>query len=185
MPVISSITPKTDTIMNLSRLGEEDIIKMIGKEWMLVTAGTPANFNTMTASWGGIGYLWNKPVAFVFVRPERRTHDFIEQSERMTLAFLGAEHRDILTFCGTKSGRDTDKVKATGLQPVTTPLGNVTFAQARLTLEGRKLYKAEMRAEDFLDKEVLARWYNALPGGSLHTVYVMEIEAIHEKGSSR
>ncbi len=88
---------KTD----VSRLGQEDVITLIGKEWMLVTAGTSERFNTMTASWGGIGFLWNRPVAFVFVRPERYTFGFIEKNERLTLSFLGEEHRDILNFCGT------------------------------------------------------------------------------------
>ena len=49
---------------------KENFFEAIGKEWMLVTAGTKEKFNTMTASWGGIGWLWNKPVAFVFIRPE-------------------------------------------------------------------------------------------------------------------
>ena len=90
---------KKTTIETLTR---EDALHLIGKEWMLVTAGTPENFNTMTASWGGIGWLWNKPVAFVFVRPERHTFGFVEREERFTLSFLGEEHRDILNFCGTK-----------------------------------------------------------------------------------
>ena len=56
----------------------ENFISLIGREWMLVTAGDASRFNTMTASWGGVGYLWNKPVVFVFVRPERYTFEFIE-----------------------------------------------------------------------------------------------------------
>ncbi len=166
---------------DITRLGCEDVIKMIGKEWMLVTAGTPENFNTMTASWGGIGFLWNKPVAFVFVRPERYTFEFIENNEHMTLTFLGNENRDILNFCGTKSGRDYDKVKETGLLPIATDMGNVSFEQARLTIEGRKLFRTEMKPEEFLDKEVLERWYNDKPGGTLHFVYVVEIENVYEK----
>ena len=70
-------------------LNNEDIFNLIGKQWMLVTAGNQERFNTMTASWGGIGWLWNKPVAFVFVRPERYTHEFIEANERFTLSFYG------------------------------------------------------------------------------------------------
>lgn len=57
----------------------ENFFESISKEWMLVTAGTPEHFNTMTASWGGIGFLWNKPVAFVFIRPERYTYEFAEK----------------------------------------------------------------------------------------------------------
>lgn len=164
---------------DITSLAREDAFHLIGKEWMLVTAGTPEHFNTMTASWGGIGWLWNKPVAFVFIRPERYTHQFIEANERMTLSFLGAEHRDILNFCGSKSGRDYDKVKETGLLPVETEHGCVGFQQARLTLECRKLYKGNFKAEEFLDKDALERWYDDKPGGSLHDVYIVEIENVY------
>ena len=78
---------------DIARLGSEDTFSIIGKEWMLVTAGTPDHFNTMTASWGGLGWLWNRPVAFIFVRPERYTHQFIEETDRLTLSFLGDGHR--------------------------------------------------------------------------------------------
>lgn len=163
----------------VSRLGTENAIDLIGKEWMLVTAGGLENFNTMTASWGGLGFLWNKPVAFVFVRPERHTHGFIENNSRLTLSFFGDSCRDALAFCGSKSGRDCDKMKATGLVPVATEMGCVTFEQARLALECRKLYKASMRPEEFLDQECLAKWYHDGAGGSLHDVYVVEIEQVY------
>ena len=65
---------------------KDNFFEAIGKEWMLITAGTKEKFNTMTASWGGIGWLWNKPVAFVFVRPERYTYEFIEKSDYLTLS---------------------------------------------------------------------------------------------------
>jgi len=51
-----------------------NLIKKIGHEWMLITAGNSTDFNTMTASWGGMGFLWNKPVAFIFIRPQRFTY---------------------------------------------------------------------------------------------------------------
>lgn len=59
----------------------ENFFEVIGKEWMLVTAGSKEHFNTMTASWGGIGWLWNKPVVFVFIRSERYTYEFMEENE--------------------------------------------------------------------------------------------------------
>lgn len=164
--------------MELSLL-KENVFDLIGKEWMLVTAGTSDCFNTMTASWGGIGFLWGKPVAFVFVRPERYTHDFIEQHERLTLAFLGEANRGVHKVCGSKSGRDTDKVKEAGLRPVETPTGVVTFTQARLTLECRKLYKAPITPEGILDVETVSRWYNDQPGGTYHDMYVVEIEQLY------
>ena len=72
----------------------ENFFEVIGKEWMLVTAGSKEHFNTMTASWGGIGWLWNKPVVFVFIRSERYTYEFMEENEYFTLSFLGKENRD-------------------------------------------------------------------------------------------
>ncbi len=165
----------------LNELAKENAFDLIGKEWMLVTAGTPENYNTMTASWGGIGWLWNKPVAFVFIRPERHTHQFIESNDRFTLSFYGhsEDMRKALNFCGTKSGRDFDKTKETGLVAVGTPEGGVTFEQARLTLECRKMFRSDFKPEQFLDKEAFERWYNDQPGGSLHTLYIAEIENVY------
>ena len=72
---------------------QDNMFDAIGKEWMLVTAGTQEKFNMMTASWGGTGILWGKPVAFIFIRPERYTYEFIEEGDKLTLSFLGEEHK--------------------------------------------------------------------------------------------
>lgn len=154
---------------------KDNFFEAIGKEWMLITAGTKEKFNTMTASWGGIGWLWNKPVAFVFVRPERYTYEFIEKSDYLTLSFLGEENKKIHAVCGSKSGRNTDKVKETGLKPVFTEGGNVVFEQARLSLECKKLYADGIKSECFLDKESLEKWYGGAHGG-FHKMYIVEIK---------
>ncbi len=152
----------------------DNFFESFGKEWMLVTAGTPEKFNTMTASWGGIGWLWNKPVAFVFVRPERYTHEFIERNEYLTLDFLGDENKKIHAVCGSKSGRNVDKIAETGLKPQITPDGNVTFEQARLTLECRKMYTNMIKPANFIDKEPIEKWYDEAHGG-FHQMYIVEI----------
>lgn len=166
---------------DISLLGKEDAFHLIGKEWMLITAGDSTSYNTMTASWGGLGWLWNKPVAFIFVRPERYTHDFIEKNERLTLSFFPEEQRAALQICGTKSGRDGDKVKEAGLNAKSLESGAVTFEEARMVLDCKKLFKTEMTDSAFIDKELLARWYNEKPGGGLHTIYVVEIESVYAK----
>ena len=86
---------------------KENFFETIGKEWMLITAGQEKSFNTMTASWGGIGWLWNRPVVFVFIRPERYTYQFTEKNDFFTLSFLGFDNqaRNTYNLCGTKSGR--------------------------------------------------------------------------------
>ena len=154
---------------------KDNFFEVVGKEWMLVTAGTIGKYNTMTASWGCIGRLWNKPVAVVFIRPERFTHEFVESNNGLTLSFLGntPEARKIYNFCGSKSGRDFDKVKETGLVPVELESGNVAFGQARLVLDCRKLYKDDIKPGGFIDPEI-AKWYGGANGG-YHDMYVLEI----------
>ncbi len=105
-----------------------------------------------------------------------------EENEFMTLSFLGnsEEARKIYSFCGSKSGRDLDKAKETGLIPVETDNGSIAASiQSRLfTLECRKLYKDNMTAEKFLDKDLL-QWYGAK--GGFHDVYVVEITNAYKK----
>ncbi|MBE6436267.1 MAG: flavin reductase family protein [Akkermansiaceae bacterium] len=148
--------------------------ELIGKQWMLITAGTQESFNTMTASWGGLGYLWNRPVAFVFVRPNRHTASFIDAQAAFTLSFMPEKYRNDLLFCGRNSGRDVDKMAATSLEPFTTPNGLVAMADADLVLECRKMAVATMQEADFVNfAEVSPQWYD--PTNPLHKVYICEI----------
>lgn len=152
----------------------DNVFNLIGKEWLLITAGDKNGFNTMTASWGCIGWLWNRPVAVVFIRPERYTHLLTEQSDHITLSFLGNgdEAREIYNLCGSKSGRDCDKIKESGLQPIETESGNIAFTQSRLTLECRKLYKDSIKPECFIDNSI-SKWYGEK--GGYHDAYILEI----------
>lgn len=148
--------------------------ELIGKQWMLITAGTEESFNTMTASWGGLGFLWNRPVAFVFVRPNRHTAKFIDEQAAFTLSFMPEKYREDLIFCGRNSGRDVDKMAATSLEPFTTPNGLVAMADADLVLECRKMAVATMQETDFVNfAEVSPQWYD--PTNPLHKVYICEI----------
>ena len=158
-------------------LGKEDTINLIDKQWMLVTAGTPEKYNTMTASWGALGCLWNKPVAIIFIRPERYTHDFIEKGGRVSLSFFDEQYRDALKLCGSRSGRDCDKVAEAGLTAQVLENGTMVFDQARLTLDCRQLFKTEMTEADFLDKSLLDKFYGEK--GGFHTVYVLDIEKVY------
>ena len=151
---------------------QDNPIKMIADDWMLITAGNQDEFNMMTASWGTIGNLWNEPVVFIFVRPQRYTYEFTENSDYFTLTFFEEKHRDILQFCGTKSGRDFDKVKETGLTPVFTELGNVYYEQARLVIECEKIYADFLKEDKFIDQAIVEKMY---PNKDFHKVYVGKI----------
>lgn len=164
-------------ILNYSQIQpmsiEGNLIRKIASDWMLVTAGDQHKFNTMTANWGGAGYLWNKPVVFVFVRPERYTYQFIESSDGFTLSFFDEKYRDALNLCGVKSGRDCDKVAEAGLTPHFTELGYPAFKEARLVLECHKLYADTLSKNAFLDSEPLKSHYNTK--GGIHNLYIAEI----------
>lgn len=163
----------------------ENTIKLIGNDWTLVTSGvlpkTPDEhhtWNTMTASWGGMGFLWNKNVAFVFVRPQRYTFEFTQKFDKLTLSFFPETYRRALEFCGTKSGRDYDKAAETGLTAVQTPNGSVAFEQARIILDCTKLYADDIRAERFIDTKVISQQY---PKHDFHRMYVCEINGVWVK----
>ncbi len=144
---------------------------LIGSDWMLVTAGTPDAYNTMTASWGGMGVLWNKNVCFCFIRPSRYTFEFMERSGSYTLSFFDESYRKMLNFCGSRSGRDVNKATATGISPVSTPSGIVYFAEARLVLECRKIYFQDMDPAMFLSPDIEKNY----PQKDYHRMYIGEI----------
>lgn len=154
----------------------ENVIELIGKEWMLITAGREGDYNTMTASWGTVGFLWGKPVINVFIRPQRHTFGFIEREDRFTVTFFKTELHKVLEICGKKSGRDTDKAELCGITPIYPSLDTVSFKEARLIIECKKLYKTELKGCDFIDSDIEPRWYK---GGDFHYQYTAEIEAIY------
>jgi flavin reductase (DIM6/NTAB) family NADH-FMN oxidoreductase RutF len=146
-------------------------IEAIGKHWMLLTAGTPESFNTMTASWGGLGELWFKPVCFCFVRPQRYTYEFMESNCYFTLSFFAKEYRAKMTYCGQHSGRDVNKTKACGLTPRPADKGAVFFDEAKLVLECKKIYFQDIDPKNFLSDSI-AEHYQKL---DYHRMYVGEI----------
>ena len=116
-----------------------DIFSLFNRKWALLTAGNVESFNAMTVSWGGLGTLWGMNAATVYVRTSRYTHDFMEREDFFTLSFFPEECRDRLLLLGTKSGRDMDKMHASGLEALTCGQG-VTYREAELTLVCRKLF---------------------------------------------
>ena len=153
----------------------ESPFKLIGDDWALVTAGDRERFNTMTISWGGVGIMWGKPVVFTFIRPQRYTFAFMENGDRYTMSFFDEKYRDALKFCGSKSGKDYDKVKETGLTPAFTENGSVYFEEAKLVLVCKKMAKSKFDPKEFIDDTVEDKWY---PEKDFHYIYFAEIEKV-------
>lgn len=135
---------------------EGNFIKNLGENWMLVTAGTPLSYNTMTASWGGIGIIWEHPVAFITIRNTRYTYEFLQANDIYTLTFFGGAEKEAMRILGTMSGRDGDKVARTDLTPVETPLGSMSFQQATMIIECRKIYENALDPKSIFIDEIAA-----------------------------
>ena len=146
-------------------------IKMISKDWMLITAGDKDKFNMMTASWGGFGVLYNKPVAICFVNPARYTYQLMESGDTYTLTFYIEAYRDALKYCGSKSGRDEDKVAGSGLEPIQMDSGAMAFKQAWMVVECKKLLSQSLSPDAIADPEEKAK-RAAQP---MHKMYIGEI----------
>nr|UWI48994.1 flavin reductase [Clostridioides difficile] len=143
----------------------------IGKEWLLITAGNSDKFNTMTASWGGVGVYWSKNVVTTYIRPQRYTKEFVDNNDTFTIAFFDEKYREALNICGTISGRDTNKVEKAELTPYFVD-NTVAFEEANMIMVCKKLYHDTMPPENFDAKENDEKWY---PNKDYHTMYISEV----------
>lgn len=143
----------------------------IGKQWMLITAKDGDRVNAMTASWGGVGVLWGKNVAYIFVRESRYTKEYIDKNDTLSLGFFSEDKKPMLGYMGKVSGRNEDKIAKAGL---TVKFVNdiPVFEEAEETLLCRKLFAGPISPEYFVDKEIDAKWY---ADKDYHTMYVVEI----------
>ena len=150
--------------------------KLIGRDWFLLTSGNKSEYNTMTASWGQTGVLWNMPVFTTVVRSNRKTFELIEKNEFFTISFFSEKYRSALSFCGSHSGRDCDKAKETGLTPCEID-GTTAFEEADMVFVCRKIYTKDMEENDFTDKSLL-KFYESDP---FHKAFTGEIVSVYQK----
>ncbi|MDE7375092.1 MAG: DUF4468 domain-containing protein, partial [Odoribacter sp.] len=147
-----------------------NIYKMLSENWMLVCAGNQDNFNMMTASWGGLGHLYNKPVTFCFINPTRHTYQLLEDNDTYTLCFFTEAYREALNYCGTHSGKNEDKVKGSGLTPMLTPSGSTAYSEAWMIIECKKLVAQSFSPEIIFNPETKSKW-----GEARHKMFIGEI----------
>ena len=143
----------------------------LGKDWALVSAGSKTKCNTMTVSWGGMGVLWGKNVAFIFIRDSRYTKEFIDQGEFFSVSFFDESYRSALKYCGAQSGRNEDKWEAAKLTPAFRH--NIPYPdEANLVMLCRKMAAVPIDEDTFTDSEFKSKWYS---DNDMHTMYVGEI----------
>lgn len=148
-----------------------NVFSMWDDAWTLISAGNIEHFNSMTASWGGFGVLWNKEIAIIFIRPQRFTYQFANQYDYFTLSFFDEQYRAVLDFCGSHSGRNVDKTKEMGLHTFATPMRNVGFEESALLLECKKIYTFDLLPEKFIDPNIQKNY----PKNDYHRAFIGEI----------
>ena len=148
--------------------------KMIGDDWLLISAQKDGKCNSMTASWGGLGILWNKPVAFIFIRPQRFTKQFVDGGNTFSLTVLPGEYRETYKYLGTASGYHEDKMSKAGLT-ILEDNGTPYFEEANTVLICRKLYAQDLDPECMTNDWVDSKVY---PDKDYHTLYVAEVEKV-------
>lgn len=143
----------------------------LSKEWALVTTGSKQKANTMTVSWGGVGVIWGKNVAYIFIRDSRYTKELLDKGDFFSISFLDEEYRDALNYCGSHSGKDEDKIKNAGLS-VQIRHGIPFIDESNFTLICNKLAAVKIDKDSLISSDLAETFYK---DGDLHTMYVAEI----------
>lgn len=144
---------------------------LIGDEWLLVTAGTEGKFNTLTASWGGLGVFWGKNTATIYIRESRYTKEFIDSNDTFTLSFFTEYYKKSLSICGSLSGRDVNKVEKANLTPAFDE-NSTYFNEAKMVMVCKKMYHTDVKLENFDQPKFNETMY---ANGDYHTIYIAEI----------
>lgn len=155
-----------------------EVFRVFGTQNALLTAGDRDVCNTMTIGWCQLGRLWSIPVCTVYVRPERYTYAFMESHDYFTVSVLPLSDRQTAQVCGTKSGRDIDKIKECGLTLRRGAGDAPFFDEAEWVLVCRKLYAQDLDENCVLDERVLHH-YGAK--GGWHRAYTGEVVEAYTK----
>jgi len=148
------------------------IFDEIGQNAFLLTSGILEHHNSMTVGWASLGYLWRKPMAFVYVRPQRYTYEFMEKYNFFSINFFDPNYSDVLHLFGTKSGREIDKMHPQKITPVDFEHKAVYYHEAKCVFICRKVYYEDLKPENFVDKSFLKNY----PLHDFHRIYYGEIE---------
>jgi len=131
----------------------DNVFKLVGKDYTVITAGKADHYNSMTASFGGWGQLFSKPTTWCFLRANRYTLEVIRKENTYTMSYFEDEYKEQVLFFGSKSGKDTDKMKESALTMVQTPSGDVSYKEASLIIECKLTEVTTVSPNDFYTQE--------------------------------
>ena len=148
-----------------------------GFQWFrdaqLLCAGNEAKSNAMTIGWGGIGTLCGRPSMTVYVAEKRYTKEFMDSVAFFTVMSFDVKDSKVLTYMGSKSGRDGDKAQALGLHKAYTSNGTPYYTEASMVIECKIMYVAPFDPKGF-KSDVPKKMYSNFPAG-IHTMYIGEV----------
>ncbi len=148
---------------------------VVGKEWLLITAEKNGKVNTMTASWGGFGHMWNKDVVNIVVRQSRYTKEFIDNADSFSISVLDKEkYLEELMYLGRVSGRDEDKITKSKLN-VKYKDSTPYFQEANKVVICKKLFSQTLDYKNLIDEKLQNRFYEDEDN---HSIYFGEVLSI-------
>lgn len=158
---MKTTNPINDTDMNFEQLFKQirpeelsdNVFTLVGKDFFVITGGNDNLYNSMVGSGGGLGVLFKKPVTWCVVRSDRYTLEMILKEQTYTLSYFPNEYKEQMFFLGSKSGRDSEKMKDVGLTHIQTPAGNISYKEARLIIECKLMQLTTPDPDDFCTQE--------------------------------
>lgn len=131
----------------------DNVFRLLSQDHTVITAGTDSLYNSMTASWGGWGQLFEKPVTWCFLNGSRYTLELIKKEEVYTMSYFPEQYKDQVIAFGSKSGRNSDKMKNHTFTMVKTPEGNISYKEAKLIIECKLFEVTSVNPDDFYTEE--------------------------------
>ena len=151
----------------------DNVFTLVGNDFFAATAGKKDHYNSMTASGGGFGVLFKKPVSWCVFRSDRYTLEMIQKEQTYTLSYFPDDYREQMMFLGSKSGRDSDKMKEAELISIETPSQNMSFEKARLIFECKLMQITTPDPDDFYSQEARDYINEAYKKSSDHRKFVI------------
>ncbi len=158
-----------------------DVFTLIGKDFTVITAGIPEHYNSMVASWGGWGILFNKPATWCFLRASRYTLELMRKDDGYTMSYFEEDYKDDFMPFGEQTGRNGNKMQESKLTAVETPEGNMAFKEAKLIIECKMVQETTISPDDFktdegrkfvIDAHIEVGEYHKLVFGEITKVWV-------------
>lgn len=133
--------------------------------------------NGLTIGWGSLGTLWSKPCCSVYVHALRYSKHIFDGADGFSVCWLSEEHKNVVNYFGTASGRDEDKMANSKLT-VASIDGVPYFEESDMVIICKKMGQSDFDANN-ISVERINNWYKK---DGVHTIYQGEITHVLRKG---